>query len=185
MTAGRIFFTGNPWPEGHAIKEFRWSAERRGSQIWFGFHLESARYYAERKIEDDESVEYPSDWEAPIVWGNFHSCTISSDKWHPGGFPVCEAAEYGAERIDGLHAHVDSLPTDLEESYECRAFHIYLLGHDAVADHQIIFSRVTGTECFDILWEGKIALAYVGDYEPKYRFRAEIKGAKLPAVVAA
>lgn len=182
MIAGRIYFKGNPWPEGHAIREFRWSANRRGSNVWFGLHLESADYYAERYIDDEDGDDVP-DWEAPIVWGNYHNCTISSDEWHTGGFPVCEAAEFCAERIDGLTVRIDPLPRDLREGYESRAFHIYLLGHDAVADHQISFSRVTGTDCFDIAWEGKIALSYVGDYEPKYSFRAEIKGAKLPAVV--
>lgn len=183
MNKGRIFFIGNPWPEGHAIKQFRWSAQRRGSEVWFGLHLESADYYAEREIKHDEGMNYASDWRAPIVWGNYHRCIISSDQWHEGGFPVFPAAEFNAERIDGLSVQVDSQPRDLSDSYENQAFHIYLLGHDSVVDHQIDFSRISGTDCFDIVWRGRIALSYAGDYEPKYSFRAEIKGAKLPALV--
>lgn len=53
-----------------------------------------------------------------------------------------------------------------------------------MVDHQIEFSRIEGTDCFDIVWNGKIALSYTGDYEPKYSFRAEIKGARLPAALA-
>ena len=184
MNRGRIFFMGNPWPEGHAIKEFRWTAHRRGPEIWFGLHLESADYYAERGIEDDESMNYASDWQAPIVWGNYHSCIISSDEWHQGGFPVFLAAEFNAERIDGLSCQVDSLPRGLREGYESRAFHIYLLVHDSVVDHQIDFSRISGTDCFDIVWKGRIALSYAGDFEPKYSFRAEIEGVKLPVLAA-
>lgn len=184
MTESRIFFPGNPWPEGHPIKTFRWSAEQRGSEVWFGFHLETADYYSEREIEDDESIEYLSDWSAPIVWGNYHSCTISSDFWHSGGFSACSIADFNLDHVDGLHLQVDPLPLDLRASYEERAFHIYLLGHDSVADHHIAFCRVPGTDLFDIEWEGKIALTYAGDYSPKHCFCAKIKGIELPTIGA-
>ena len=72
----------------------------------------------------------------------------------------------------------------MSASYEDRAFHIYLLGHDAVADHRIAFTRVPGTQLFDLDWRGKIALAYVGDYEPEHCFRAEIRGVQLPNIGA-
>lgn len=179
MSKNRIVFPGNPWPEGHGIKEFRWTAAIVDGDIWFHFHLETEDYYSERDIEHDESVEYPSDWAAPIVWGNFHSCTISSNNWHSGGFRVCSAADFSLDRLDGLRLHVDPLPCDLEE-YDERAFHTYLLGHDTVVDHRITFLRITGTDHFDIEWEGKIALTYVGDYEPKHRFHAALFGIRAP-----
>jgi hypothetical protein len=182
MMDGRIFFEGNPWPEGHPISEFRWVAERRGQDVWFGFHLETADYDSEREPKDDESVEYLSNWHAPGVWGNFHRCTISSDYWHEGGYAVCPADQFSAGQLDGMIVRVDPLPQNLEVECEERAFHIYLLGHDAVADHKILFARIEGTDLFDITWEGKIALAYVGDYEPRYRFKAVIKGARLPDI---
>lgn len=182
MTEGRIFFAGNPWPEGHPIKHFRWSAERRGEQIWFGFHLETADYDAEREIDDDGSAELPSDWDHPGVWGNYHSCIVSSDYWHRGGFSACDAADFCAEYLDGRSYHIDSLPADLCDGREKLAFHIYLLGHDSVADHRIQFSRVGATNAFDITWQGRIALSYVGDDEPKYSFRAELIGVPLPVV---
>lgn len=182
---GRIFFAGNPWPEGHDIREFRWSAERRGDDVWFGFHLETVEYYHERDVEHDESIEYLSDWVAPIVWGNYHHSVISSDAWHQGGFIACPVADYSVGRIDKAGFHVDPLPRDLADDYETRAFHIYLLGHDAVADHHILFARVAGTDLFNITWEGRIALAYAGDYEPKYRFRAEIADVPFPRIADA
>lgn len=178
---GRIVFPGNPWPEGHAIEKFEWSVECRGDEVWFHFHLETKDYYDERDIEDDESIEYPSDWEAPIVWGNYHSCTISSHDWHQGGFLGCAVSQFSPQFVDGLQLNVDPLPRDLGDGYETRAFHIYLLGHDAVADHRIKFSRVGNTGLFDIAWEGSIALAYAGDYELRYRFIANIKRVPFPA----
>src|SRR5690348_2502727 len=44
----RIVFVGSPWPKGHAIKEFAWSAQLDpNSGIWFGLHLVSDKYDAE------------------------------------------------------------------------------------------------------------------------------------------
>lgn len=181
---GRIYFEGNPWPEGHEIRRFVWAAEQRGQDIWFRFHLVSADYYEERDIVDDEALEYHSDWKAPIVWGNYHNCTISSDESLSGGFPACPATNYTLEQINGLRLNVDPLPLDLSEDFATRAFHIYLLGHDAVADHRIQFSRIAGTALFNISWNGKNALAYTGDYEPKYGFSAEIVNVPFPSIDA-
>jgi hypothetical protein len=85
--ADRIVFAGNPWPEGHAIARFEWTADIRDGQVWFGFHLESANYYAER--EGDDLGDEATDWQAPIVWDNYHRARISSTYWHRGGFVVC------------------------------------------------------------------------------------------------
>jgi hypothetical protein len=184
MGIGRIYFRGNPWPEGHEIAVFKWTAERRGNDAWFHFHLETEKYYAERDIEHDDSIEYLSDWLAPSAWGNFHSCTISTNEWHPGGFRACSIDQYSARTLDGLTLHVDPLPCDLHD-HDSRAFHIYLLGHDTVVDHQIKFMRVSGTDLFDISWQGKIALTYVGEYAPVHAFEASIQGVRAPSLTTA
>ena len=181
MKDDRIFFPENPWPEGHGIKEFSWTAEIIDSSIWFHFDLQSDNYYAEREIEDDEDTEC-SDWEAPIVWGNYHACTISSNQWHAGGFKVCSVADFSLERLDGMQFHIDPLPLNLREhDPEQLAFHTYLLGHDTVVDHQIAFHRISGTDLFNIVWSGKIALTYAGHYEPDHEFHAKIHSLVVPS----
>lgn len=177
MTKHRIFFKDNPWPEGHPIEEFVWSAVEKDGDIWFHFHLETKSYYAERDIEHDDDKEYERDWDAPIVWGNFHRCTLSTNNWHDGGFKVCSIDQFSESYLDGLELEVDMHPEDYDD-WDEHAFHIYLLGHDACAKHKIKFTR-TGESLFDIAWTGKIALAYVGDYEFTYDFEAVIQGAKL------
>lgn len=124
MKPDRIYFKDNPWPEGHPIKEFTWSAKEVDGDVWFDLHLKSADYYAERDIEDDENAEYASDWAAPIVWGNYHSCTLSSTYWGNDGFRVCAKADYTPELLDGLELTVDPDPEALED-FEDLAFHIY------------------------------------------------------------
>ncbi len=179
MKENRIYFKGNPWPEGHPIKEFRWTARIEHDAVWFDMHLETADYYSERDIEDNEDVEYLSDWAAPIVWGNYHSCTLSTNNWHNGGFKVCPLEQYSAEFMDGLVLEIDSNPEAIEDWDEL-AFHIYLLGHDSAAKHKFKFERVGKTDVFNIIWSGKIAQAYVGDYEYKRDFSTLISGVKLP-----
>ncbi|MFC7339654.1 hypothetical protein ACFQY0_20890 [Haloferula chungangensis] len=175
----RIWFPGNPWPEGHPIKDFAWTAEVRKGIVWFFLHLKTADYYSERDI-DDEGEDFDSSWEAPIVWGNYHSCTISSTDWHDGGFPVCPCSEYSIESLDGYEAIVDPLPINPDGDWDDLAFHTYLLGHDSVAGHKIKFSRRNDSNDFDIHWEGKIALVYAGDYEYRYDFKALVYGVGAP-----
>jgi hypothetical protein len=173
---GRIFFEGNPWPEGHAIEAFEWTATLVGGRVHFAFHLESARYYAERSIEN----EADSDWLSSAVWGNYHRCTLSATKWHKGSFEACKLEDYAAEKIDGLALRVDTVKGDVAEDRDGYAFHIYLLGHDAAANHEIKFSRVKGGDRFDIDWRGSIALAYAGRLKPEYRFRAQVLNVRMP-----
>lgn len=173
MKYNRILFKNNPWPEGHPIKEFRWSARIRYGQVWCDLYLKSADYDHEREIENDESIE--CDWESPIVWTNYNCCTIS------GSFPLCPPSVYSPSFIDGKIFKIDSLPLPLEiESLEDLVFETYLLGHDSVADHKIQFKLQENTNKFEIHWSGKIALVYVGDYEYKYEFEAKLSDVPFP-----
>ena len=174
----RVFFKNNPWPEGHPVNEFMWEAQLREDQVWFHFHLSTENYYSERDIDDDEEREYESDWESPIVCGNYHSCTISTSQWHEGGFYVCSQKEFSETKLDGLELEIDNDPENIKE-WDDLAFHIYLLGHDAVAKHKIKFVRAADS-LFEIQWSGKIAQAYVGDYEFKHDFNAVLKNVQFP-----
>lgn len=175
----RIWFPGNPWPEGHPIEDFQWTAEVHDGVVWFYFHLETADYFSERPIQDEEDEDQTS-WEAPIVWGNFHRCTISATYWHKGGFPVCAEDQYSSEFLDGHEASVDPLPLDPDRYLDDLAFLTYTLGHDSVAGHQIKFSRRGASDRFDLHWKGKIALVYSGHYDYDYEFEARIFDVELP-----
>lgn len=180
----RIHFAGNPWPEGHPVKEFRWTASARNNEVWFDLHLRSEDYDAEREIDEpeDEDIDHPSDWDAPGVWNNYHRCTLSSTAWGDGGgFAVCALPDFSLARLDGLEVSIDLPPPD---DMEDNVFHIYLLGHDAAAQHRIRFDRIAGTDRFHITWTGKIALAYTGDYEYRYDFSAQLHDVEAPRIPA-
>lgn len=182
MQANRIYFKDNPWPEGHPIVAFSWLAKQIDGKVWFDFHLESADYDSEREI-DTEEIDYDSDWEAPGAWKNYHACTISSTYWENPGFPVCALADYTPSYLNGRCFNIDLRP-ELLENWDEFAFHIYLLGHDAVAQHQIHFEQVTGTTLFNIQWTGKIALAYAGQDKFMHDFSIYIENVPFPKLEA-
>ncbi|MEU7633077.1 hypothetical protein AB0C34_24390 [Nocardia sp. NPDC049220] len=182
--SGRIVFPGNPWPDGHAIEEFAWTGRiDPAGRLWFDLHLRSADYNTERMPEDDaDEHEDKDDWSSPIVWHNYHCCTLSSTYWGEDDGTGLRAAEPGraflltANQPQRLMA--DPLPLAQFDDVESLAFNIYLLGHDSVADQEVSFTRrADGTH--DIDWQGRIALTYVSRYEFEYGFRARISGATL------
>ena len=181
MQVNRIYFKGNPWPEGHPVKKFKWSAREKENDVWFDLHLESEDYYLERDFDDDDDVEYLSDWVSPIVWANYHSCTLSSTHWGNRGFKVCSSQQYSPEFLDGLEVEVDANPETIED-FDDFSFHIYLLGHDSAAKHKIRFERIGASLDFKIIWSGKIAQAYVGDYEYKHDFSVTLGRVEMPTI---
>jgi hypothetical protein len=184
MIGGRIRFDGNPWPEGHPIAEFAWTARIADGRVRFDLHLRSADYDSERAIEDDEDVEYDSDWEAPIVWNNYHCCTLSSTFWGgENGFDVCAADEFSPAWLDGREFAVDTIEGEIDDP-ETLSFHIYLLGHDSAANHRIAFRRIGESNLFDIVWHGDIALTYAGSYALAHRFEASIRSAPFPSLAS-
>lgn len=170
----RIYFKDNPYPGGHAVKKFSWSAKMDPEAgLFFHFHLETDDYYAEDESEEEED-DTVADWQSKSVWGNYHSCTLSSTAHGNTGIRVAapgEKFDFGGWETLQLAADTFPLPDDWE--YDDLNFSIYLLGHDSVADHHIRIERQTGNT-FHLHWTGKIALTYGGDDEFKYSFEARL-----------
>lgn len=189
---GRIWFRGNPWPDGHAVTSCEWSARvERATGLWFDLHLTTANYYAEDPKsgpnyhtadgEDEDADE--SDWESKTVWCNYHSCTLSSTYWPGTGFGFLagsKGAPLDLARIGKKTFAFDDDPADLAPP---RPFGIYLTGHDAVSAHRVHFKREPNKRTYAISWSGKIAMAYAGSDEFKYSFHAKIKGVRFGGIV--
>jgi hypothetical protein len=189
---GRIWFPGNPWPGGHRVRTFDWSGRLDGlGRLWFDLHLRTADYDEgdvknDQDQDEDENGEpgERSDWESPIVWNNYHRCTISSTFWGEGSGLLAATAgrpfRLGGAEPQPLAA--DPLPAGDRDGEP--AFCIYLLGHDSVADHRVMFTA-DGTGHHHVEWVGRVALTYAGDEEFRYEFRAEIRGARFAGVTPA
>jgi hypothetical protein len=184
MSRARIKFAGNPWPKGHPVAAAAWTAVLAPDGLRFHLHLETAEYSAEDDREDTR--EPRGDWTARIVWNNYHRCTLSSTKWASQGFLVATPGKpIDLERLEGRTFRVDpvdgdEVPADLE--LEDLAFGIYLLGHDAVADHRIHFVERRGPQTYDLRWRARIALAYAGDYTLAHRLDATLPKLRLARI---
>lgn len=175
------------------IKEFVWSGHLDDQgQLWFDLHLKTDSYYAENPThfsekEPIEAEQDLDDWHSKIVWGNYHACTMSSTFWGSSGILI-DATQPKLNFTNWLNTRLTAdtlppgalnsnpvMPADLE--WDDWALNIYLLGHDACANHQIDIAKNGAT--FNVAWIGKIALAYVGQDEFKYDFSANIADVKF------
>ncbi|AOW86738.1 MULTISPECIES: hypothetical protein [Streptomyces] len=191
MSSGddRIWFLGNPWPDGHRIVEFEWDGWLDPDiGLRFTFELESADYNAddppELEDDDDGDDEWGSSFESSkVVWRNYHRCSIRPAMGFVVGTPD-EPLDFEvlASRTFRVDRPEDVAQLDDEDDL---AFHIYLLGHDSVADHHIRFPATHAPFEFGLEWVGRIALTYIGDEEFKHRFqvrvgRATFRGFQVP-----
>lgn len=189
---GRIWFEGNPWPNGHAIKtaEFFITLSEAGEGAWppeagayLGLKIESQYYYAEMSDEeqkqayeaDAKSIDQDiatDDWESFIVWQNYHACTLSASNAQIG--TRSHPFELGAAQTK-LIFEQGKKAVSYNQDRESSAFIGYILGHDSLADHELLITETPGCPgFFDIKWSGAVALTYVGAEEFSYRFRAEM-----------
>jgi hypothetical protein len=159
----RIEFPGSPWRRGHRIAKLEWTARLVPDVgVFFDLHLESADYFE----EPPDRVGAES-WENPRVWGNYHSCVLSSTYWddHAGILVGTEEHKLDLPALREIRA--DPLPRMDDDA----ALGIYLLGHDAVADHHLRFTRLHGG-AFALEWTAKVARAYIGDRTYRQEMRA-------------
>ncbi|PSB27626.1 hypothetical protein [Stenomitos frigidus] len=81
--------------------------------------------------------------------------------------------------LTGQEFLVDPLPIDFDVP---RAFDIYLLGHDSVADHRLRFTQRLTPNHFSVDWRGRIALFYSGSYEFRYEFEAHVESTEFQGI---
>lgn len=146
-SVSKIYFTDNPYPNGHKIETFSWNGRiDEYGFIWFDFHLKTENYYANDDENNEEEDEDLSDWDSKIVWGSYHACTLSSNYW----------GEQRGIRINNLDEKLDfdavvkndlfsnDLPSGNHFDDDNLAFNMYLLGMTAVPDIRSGFQKKKG-----------------------------------------
>ncbi|WP_433655303.1 hypothetical protein ACQPW1_30980 [Nocardia sp. CA-128927] len=174
-TIGRIMFPGNPWPAGHAIEEFAWTGRiDENGNLWFDLHLRSAEYVA---AGAREGVVGADDWSSAEVWQNYGRCTLSSTYWGEddgtGFLAATPGNPFHLKSLTPQQLTAGPLPLLESDQLEFLAFNIYLLGHDSVADQEVVFTR-RSDGAHDLAWHGRVALTYVDDAEFRHRFEVRI-----------
>lgn len=176
---GRIRFPGNPWPDGHAITAFTLSAAldpRHG--VGLLLHLESAPYDAEGPGADDGG---DADWTSPDVWENYGAVTLSNTHWGYLNHQLIRLDQPPFRRFDPKDLVDRTFDLDPVKALAPgwspgdQPFQIYLLGHDAVAEHRIVFAAGSAPGLFDITWSGRIALLYGGRENFEHGFEARLQ----------
>jgi len=171
---GRITFAKNPWPQGHRIADFVWTGRIEAGSVWFDLHLTSANYDEGDELRDEaeDDHERDDDWRAKGCWTNYGRCTMSSTKWdgEATGFQV------GTPKNPLDFGQLGARPVKVDRrtkiAVEKPAFHLYLMGHDAVADHRITFTKTSTPRQHSLSWKGRICLAYIGRTKYEHRFEA-------------
>jgi hypothetical protein len=171
----RIYFTGSPYPNGHLIKEFKWSGRiDNDDQLWFDFHLKTEDYDTDNNHLPSADEETASNWHSKVVWNNYNSCILSSTYWgdHQGILLDTTNVPFSFQELISKGLVADKLPLE-DDDYDNLAFSIYLLGHDSCAGHRFVFSKTT--DGMDLEWSGKIALTYAGENEFNHDFKIVVQ----------
>ncbi len=168
----RIYFIGNPWPEGHPINEFAWSLTKNEHGYSLHFDIVTAEYSAERSFPEEAQKE--SDWESPMAWNNYYCGSIH------GGFHLCSS---NTDPISALTKgpHFVDMIQDTDWDDDDLHFEPYIQGHDAMAFHEILIEQNSGGK-FNITWTGKIARLYSGEKDFNYEFKAVIPNVPAPII---
>lgn len=168
----RIYFIGNPWPEGHPIKDFSWSLIKNEQGYSLHFDIVTAEYSAERSFP--EEAMKASNWESPMAWNNYFCGSIH------GGFHLCNSNTDPIKTLTKGPHLVDMLQDNVSDIDDL-VFEPYILGHDAMAFHEILIEQNSAGN-FDINWKGKIALIYSGEKEFNHEFKAVIPNVPAPTI---
>jgi hypothetical protein len=192
--AGRIWFAGNPWPQGHRLVSCELVGmvdPRRGAYVdgvverpalSLAIELKSAPY-----DEGDDPTQRDAvgdnDWTSKIVWNNYGSAWIgASASGAMPGFQVSDGITPFQHNRDEHHFLVDQLPLQLPsfaDFLQHQAFGCYVLGHDAVAHHNIDLHSRTSDGSYDLDWTGRLALAYSGAESFDHAFVVKASGVRL------
>lgn len=187
---GRIWFHGNPWPRGHRLVTCELVGQlhpARGAfvdgvvaapALSLAIELKTAPY--DEDDDSDRDAIGDDDWSSKIAWNNFGAAWIgeSASSAMPG-FVVSDGRVPFDAFANEHHFLVDTLPLSFPfaDFFERQAFGCYVLGHDAVADHDIRLQR--RTDGYTLEWTGRLAQAYVGSEVFDRTFTVQATGVRL------
>jgi hypothetical protein len=191
---GRIFFPGNPWPQGHRVTSceiiaaidphigiYTDEARYEGPGLSLSIELQTADY-DEDDPSDRDGIAH-DDWSSKIAWNNYGSCSIGeSQSSNTPGFCVSDGTAPFSFNHDEYRFVVDPLPLNWDAFMVTRAFGIYLLGHDAIADINIHLHSRLPDGSYTLDWNGRIAQAYIGKTEFTHEFHAQITGVRFKEI---
>lgn len=156
MFENKIYFIGNPWPNGHLIKEGAgMSLFKNNNLIFVKLSLKSENYCLE-----SESFSRETDWECVDSWSNYCFANLN----------LCEELEVDCTKFASLLTKSEfllkatSLPINYDD-LDINRNHCYILGHDDVVGHKIKLIKLENNN-YNVEWSCEYVGTYFGNYEP-------------------
>ncbi|MFD7659569.1 hypothetical protein ACFV4N_36820 [Actinosynnema sp. NPDC059797] len=166
---GRIWFPGNPWPDGHRIAMFAWNGRLdHDGRLWFNLELTTAPYL---ETPPSEAVAGTDHWSSAETWEEYERCWLTS---YGFGDLLAGTPERPFRLTRPHRLTADPLP--LSRPGADLTWFTHVLGHDASADHELVFTpEATGTG-HRIDWTAKVALTYLlGEEDFRHGFRVLLR----------
>ncbi|GAA0424470.1 hypothetical protein GCM10009133_36310 [Cocleimonas flava] len=185
---GIIKFPGNPWPEGHPLKDFRLGVLLHGSRgdipakATLDLRFRSEDYcppdHFEKMLAVSEAQrEETSNWESISSWLNYGAAYATSIASHEDMVIADEETGFDIECLNDFARVIDPIPetiSDDDNNYEIPAFHSHILSWDDMADHHMHIKRNPKSGLYDIYWKGKCGRSDIGNYRYQHEFELEV-----------
>jgi len=183
---GRIKFLGNPWPDGHPLKDFRLGVllhESRGdipakATLDLRFRSEDYCYPATSDVElsNIQDKEAPK-WESINSWLSYGAAYATSIASHEDMVIADTKSGFDIECLNDFTRVIDPIPdtiTDDDTKLEIPAFHSHILSWDDMADHHMTIKRNPNSGLYDVYWKGKCDRSEIGNYRFQHEFEIEV-----------
>ena len=190
---GTIKFPGNPWPEGHPLKDFRLGIilhEPKGdlparATLDLRFRSEDYHYpysYEEMSEASEAQPEDTSHWELIDTWLNYRAAYAMSIASHEDMVLADENDGFDLECLNDFTRVIDPIPeiiSDNDNNYDIPAFHSHILSWDDMADHHMKISRDPTSGLYNVFWKGKCGKTGVGNYKYQHEFELQASGIRF------
>ncbi len=185
---GIIKFPGNPWPDGHPLKDFRLGVllhEPRGdlpAKATLDLRFRSENYchpHSFEKMSEASKVQpqETSNWESISSWLNYGAAYATSIASHEDMVIADQDTGFDIECLNDFTRLIDPIPeiiSDDDDNYEIPAFHSHILSWDDMADHHMNITRNPKSGLYDVFWKGKCGRSDIGSYRFQHEFELQV-----------
>lgn len=179
MSIGRIVFDDSPWPDGHALEQFRLTlkGDDKGN---IRLHVDATTERYADSGEPRGANAGASPWQRPEVWLDSRRAICSSTQWDNAGFQLpSPRASFTEDKLDGMVLTADPVKQiSLDKPLEDLAIGIWVLGNGIAGDHRLRLRRVQ-PYVFDVDWTGRLRNSFLGENDFHRSFHITARAVRL------
>lgn len=179
MNSGHIVFDASPWPEGHALEQFRLTVQgdEKGN-VRLHVHAISEPY--DRSGDPQGAPAGASPWQRPETWLDAGRCVLSSLHWDNRGFALpTPNKSFTDDKLDGIVLTADPVKSiSLKNPVEDLAVGAWVLNNGLAGDHRLKLTRIR-PYVFDVEWSGLIRNSFLGEPDFGHGFTLTASAVRL------